>query len=196
MKIFGLVALLAMLLPTPAPEGSNMSIMTNNGMGHACPVNKDGLEVIFTAAHTLKAEQWGMFWSDQYGNVGILSKMPIPMVRDLLRLKMVNGPAPVFFELGTSPEIGDKVRWTEYDWSKRSKAMWPKVKEGKVAMIVAGHIVVDRQPTPGASGACLLNEEGLVVGVMVWGMPLENEEYIAGAIDLTIEFPEERKEVE
>jgi len=55
---------------------------------------------------------------------------------------------------------------------------------GKLIRIVAGHLMLDDQVPAGASGSCLLNTRGEVVGIVTWGQKTEDlrEETVVVAV--------------
>jgi hypothetical protein len=54
--------------------------------------------------------------------------------------------------------------------------------------IVAGHIVLDESPTSGASGGCVYNAAGEVVGLVTFGMQTFDMERVGGVTALYEEW--------
>jgi hypothetical protein len=74
----------------------------------------------------------------------------------------------------TVPVVGDEVYWVEYARNKKKDFFESDVKKGKVLLILSGHIVIDGKPEPGASGGCLFNSAGEVVGIVTWQIQTSN----------------------
>jgi hypothetical protein len=185
MTLLAVLGLLIVLAVSSPPEGSDMAVFGEKSMAHACPV--DG--VILTAKHVTNQNPNGAFWSDQYGNSGVLHVWPMDTVRDLGRFSVDTGDIPVYHKLAEAPEIGDEVYWIEYDWSSPKNAMQPKRREAKIVNRLGGYLILDEEPTPGASGSCVLSKANTVLGVLSWGQEMHNGSMITGAVDLTIWFP-------
>jgi hypothetical protein len=104
-------------------------------------------------------------WSDGYGFSGRAIGWSFDVHRDWGELKLLTGVPEHLFPIAEEPPApGDKVYWMQFeDNSWESKQV-----EAVVDYIVAGYAWVDTVPTVGASGSCVVNADGEVVGVVVW----------------------------
>ena len=148
-----------------------MQLLGRGGIAHACPV--DG--VIYTAAHVVEevldsgAEYVipGYSFSTREGNRGIVIPASINTVRDLAILYLQRG-AVNYYKAGPAPVNDAKVYWREYSWGE--EVLSKSLVESTVAYTIAGHFVLTDEPEGGASGGCLFNEDGEVIGVVTWGL--------------------------
>jgi hypothetical protein len=91
----------------------------------------------------------------------------------------------VFYPIApTQPLIGETVYWVGYDWKNRKNAFRRKIFSGKVLAIVAGNLILDSSTPRGSSGSCVLNSRGETVGIIDWGIKLDNEEEAAVAVGI------------
>ena len=134
-------------------------------MGHACPVAGN----VFTAGHvgvyrpTPKEADWPVNYAWSQGSLsGYASTNLVSPSRDLAILSTV-GDSPEFNECASGPPaIGSRVSWFEYDFLTTIERF------AMVEELTAGHIQFDKTPKPGASGSCLFNEDGEVLGIVNW----------------------------
>lgn len=141
---------------------------------HACPV--DGL--VLSAAHVVQPRNgrnpplpWPAYyaWSDLHQNSGYVHSRGLSP-RDLGTFVVLSG-TPHFYRHATEePEPGDKVNWLEFDLSSKDKAFAPHSKQARVQRSVSGHLILDEPPMRGASGSCVLNEQGEVVAIITGGV--------------------------
>lgn len=80
------------------------------------------------------------------------------------------------------PQPGERLWWVGYERKNRKNSLDRKLFDGKVLRIIAGHLVLDEPTTRGSSGSCVLNSRGEVVGIIAWGMDMENGEEITIAV--------------
>lgn len=149
-----------------------LQLMGRGGIAHGCPV--DG--IIFTAAHVAQFENDegipigpvpGYAFSTEEGGEGYVKVSAVNQVRDIAVLSLQSGDVS-YYKLGATPEAGDTVYWREYDFEE--VALAEVFVETTVEHIVAGHVVTTDYPNQGASGGCLFNEEGEVIGIVVWSL--------------------------
>lgn len=156
----------AIVIPDDVPNTKGVITLINNGFGHACPC--DGK--VYTAGHVVepgygKEELRAFTWEDGYGNGGKAEGKSRDDYRDLATLDLKGGPSIYYPRARTLPEEKDKVYWEEFE----NNSYLSKVQDADVMYLKAGYIFFDKQPNPGASGSCLFNSMGEVVGIVVWG---------------------------
>ena len=146
-----------------------MSLVGRYGFAHACPV--DGQ--IVTAAHVAEAVSKGSTYRLYYTYVqgdkaGYLSPGWVAQSRDIALLSVDAGDAPAFNKTAEkAPHEGDDIYWYEFEYSRGASI---KKKEGRVIGVTGGHMAFYPPPHPGASGGCILNENGDVLGIVTWGI--------------------------
>ena len=157
------------LIPQPAQV---MSLIGRWGLAHACPVD----EHILTAAHVAARMgtdygQYPMSYVYQQGaKSGLLTPSqdhPPSTFVDLAWFDVNLGDVPDFNPRAKTVSIGEKVYWFEFDYSRKKVLRKEKI-ESKVSHVIAGHLSTDRPFTRGASGGCIFNEAGEVVGIPIW----------------------------
>jgi hypothetical protein len=161
----------------------------------ACPVTPT---FALTADHVISVQlgdrgiQPPVQWEDGLGNAGTANPIDrFPSVD----LAGYGGDFTLTVPVGAEPpKKGDRVFWVEFSWESEDSAFERVVRSGVVTRVVAHHIIFkNRAPVPGASGSCLFNEKGEVIGIIslkvaigwtgsvgravgVWGFPLPEEE--------------------
>ncbi len=160
--------------PKPIVEPNTngvMRIMGRWGFAHACPVEG----VVLTAAHvvnpfhgvpTMNAVLVGYAWSDGNGNQGMLEGVGASRSRDLGLLELKSGEPSYYRHATKEPEVGDLLHWLEYNSSNRETVYTRRIKRAKLLRRVSGHLILDQEPQKGASGSCVLNMKGEVVGIL------------------------------
>lgn len=163
--------------------GSSVMILTRDGsMGHGCPID----DVIYTAYHLMKDDK-AVTWSDNIGNGGTARVLAHDVARDLSVLTISSG-RPGYLEFASSVTEDEEVSWYIYDFASRDKVFSRSIKEGKVVNAsVAGYISFSGNLTSGASGGCLFNKQGEVVGIVVWGIGYRGKTYLNMAVSLVSE---------
>ena len=165
----------------PLPSDHVVRVMNSYAFASACAVGP----YVFTAAHVLKPfdetpflhdMMVGYAWSDPSGLSGLFDPMNASAYRDIAILVPTGGDLPIYQTVAkVPPQVGDTVRWIEYSREGEDVAyedyFAPVERFASVTRLVAGHIAFDDSPTAGASGSCLFDSSGDVVGVVVWGMP-------------------------
>lgn len=193
MKRAALLLALAGCAGRPSPvaeptaiETNVMAMVSQQGFGHACPVNGK----ILTAAHNMNAYVGGQridrhfAWSN--GNKrGRVYPYITYAHRDLTIVK-VDGDQPSQNELSAeAPKIGDEVEWQE--WDLVSNVFKLRRRKGRVTNgPYSGTFAFEPGATPGASGSCVFNEQGKVLGILVWGIGLNRQTTLA--LDVTGEW--------
>jgi len=173
-----LVMLLQLML---TPSGSNMALFGAQGFGHACPVNG----IILTAEHVTINNPRGFYWSDQFEKRGTLTVEAPTDPRDIVRLSPASGSIPAWYVLGYAPKIGEKVHWQEYNRKDAKHALHPKTVEAEIVNLLGGQIILSEAPSPGASGACVLNRTDEAIGVVAFGLTLDDGKSVLGAVNIT-----------
>jgi V8-like Glu-specific endopeptidase len=105
-------------------------------------------------------------WEDGAGRSGAASGIFSHEFRDIGELE-VSGDEPFWYSKATEiPKKGDKVYWVQFD---KKDALKDDNASARVKYTRAGYLVVDKVPAAGSSGSCVFNDEGQVVGLIVWG---------------------------
>jgi len=84
---------------------------------------------------------------------------------------------PKLVSIGTV-EVGDVLRYWQFNLEDSSKAFDSQMRETRLIRKLGGYMVFKDAPVPGASGSCIVNSKGLVVGIVVWGMKMKDESYV------------------
>ncbi len=166
----------------PLPEHARASIKMSArwSSSHACAV--DG--VVITNAHVVDRR--------------LPTNMGDPIVPATFRYQQVDGPEgigelfaiigsadialvnldqyPTYFapRATEAPAEGDEVSWYEYDLRKNEDAYKRRRRTTRVVTDFAGTLVLKDKATTGASGGCLFNEVGEVVGLMTFQIPTDD----------------------
>ncbi|UCD56791.1 MAG: trypsin-like peptidase domain-containing protein [Candidatus Hydrogenedentota bacterium] len=155
---------------------SVMRLIGRSAFAHACPV--DG--IILSAAHVVHPRNglnpplpYPAFyaWSDQHQHAGYVQSLGL-LPRDLGAFVLLDGMPNYFHHARMEPLPGERVYWLEFDLSEKDKAFGPKQKTALVQRSVSGHLILDVPPKKGASGSCVLNDSGEVVGIVCWSVSL------------------------
>jgi hypothetical protein len=161
----------------------------NGAAGHACPVNG----YVLTASHVLWDETLKTYvptaWSDGYGQEGSAAVSGGFTFLDLISLSIypLEGYQLDYLPPGYAG-VGDRVYWYEFDLRTRSNALRARRRFADVLRIVAGHYILDDMPVEGASGSCLLNSNGEVVGVINAGWDTDDSLGVGVAVKLPLEI--------
>jgi hypothetical protein len=164
-----------------------LHLMGRHNIGHACPIDEN---VALTAAHVTDSRWWddtplsAFRYSNDNGQSGIALPAGVHSEVDLGWIKV--GPDPVtFYEVSNIPPVeDDKIFWVEYNTKKEKNAFETERRESRVLRVVAGHIYMKDPPKSGASGGCLFNESGKVVGIVTsgWYVGFTREPNVGGAV--------------
>lgn len=146
--------------------------------GHACPVY-DGYAL--TAAHVIDV-RWEdrnfplipYRFSNEKGDYGLAQPLTVFAHADIGWLKLLPGPVGSYEMSERTPKEDDKVFWVEYETGKKNEAFKAKRRDAKIINVVAGHLFLDQAPISGASGGCLFNEYGEVIGIVTAGWKIGN----------------------
>ena len=156
----------------PATDDS-IQISTPYGFGHGCFVEG----ALYTARHIVNPTPQLIThasWSDGYGREGFAVVEALSSFRDLARLQVVTGKPYLNHRLSRNPELraaGRIVRWFEYTRRPGPNALRANYRASRILREFAGLLVLEKQPTPGASGTCVFAEDGSVLGLIIWGLP-------------------------
>jgi hypothetical protein len=165
----------------------------NGAAGHACPVNG----YVLTANHVLWDEHYKIHvpaaWSDGYGHEGSAYVNGGFTFLDLITLD-VQPPGKLDFLPPGQAMVGDRIYWYEYDLRTRQNALRARRRFANVLRIVAGHYILDDMPVEGASGSCLLNRHGEVVGIINAGWDTDDGLGVGVAVKLPVEIHEAKPE--
>ena len=176
-----------------APEGppvSAIALIGRYGAAHACAVEG----YVITAAHVAEDVQIveGRFVKTQIpyvaedpatGQVGLATLRQSNDYVDLAILDLTI--EPLYFKKG-EVAVGDRVRWIEYDFHLVKGAYAPVVRDAQVVNLRALQIIMDRAPERCASGPCLFNADGDVVGIISGFHPMEDG---AAGVAVVIKLP-------
>lgn len=162
----------------------SLAIFTAYGSGHGCAVRGD----IFTAAHVMRVARQDInraSWSDSSGKFGYAQVVVRSTAKDLVVLHNLGlGSGPEYHKLANPARAGDPVFWVEYDFSEAKLAFDPVFRTAVVQKRIAQHYILSETPVQGASGGCLFNAAGDVLGVMAWGLTMYNGEKIGAAVEI------------
>lgn len=173
--------------PVPELEDPGVALSNPGGLGRGCPA--DG--VIYTARHVLEnrrnpGEFFGALWTDRLGNSGWAKHTGHSSIADVgILIPQDNGPKQIRMAK-TAPLPGDTVHWWGYDYRDRARALAGHKRQATIIRHEAGLWVLSELPNPGASGGCLLNDAGDVVGIIVWGIQLHDRSGVGLAVNLMI----------
>ena len=158
-------------------EQNTIRVIGNHGVASACAVNG----YVITAGHVvapftyypgLYREMVGYAWSDynEPPKQGYFTPGAVSPFRDIgVIFPDEDGDNPFQHKLSTSAlQPGDHLRWIEYD--RGDDYFKCKEASGTVIRLIAGHIMIDGEATQGASGTCVFNDQGTVVGIISWGI--------------------------
>ncbi len=176
--------------PQAGPDlGGIVRIGTKRGWAHACPITSTHALI---SAHVVdpmpmdpNAPLFAGRWSDSFGNKGSFRPIPsmISNVRDLALIESVSGPFAKWFAIaGKPPFEGQPLYAVGYDWRKRDDAFGLQRYVAKFLREEAGRLVLSVNPKPGASGGCVLNANGEVVGIVESMWPTEDGEWVGAAV--------------
>ena len=170
----------------PAPNlGGILSLFGRFSFAHGCPIAADR---VLTNSHVLDIRPFDRemplfpyrFQSNtEHGQiVGIEAS-----AREDLAWAVPTPPLSFFYPLAAvAPEIGETLYWVGYDHRNRKNGLARKSLSGKVLRVVVGHIIFDTSTPHGSSGSCVLNSRGEVVGLIAWGLYMDNSEELAVAV--------------
>ncbi len=162
---------------TPITVDHAVRIFSAYGFASACAVE----DYVLTAHHVaapfagvpfLHDRQVGYAWSDPSGRAGLFDPVGLSAYRDLGLLAPIGGDTPVYQTVSVvPPQEGDIVRWVEYHKKNDDEGDFfaPEERSATVVRLVGGSVTFDEGPTTGASGTCLFNADGEVLGIVVWG---------------------------
>ena len=158
----------------PKIDTSGVMALFGNDFGHACPVEGTvpGEGIVYTARHSIRRGGPGghvgppffFTWEDSTGRKGKAQPKNFDTYRDIGELA-TQGDTPYFYKKASAPPApGEMVYWVQF----RREDLRDETKRAKVKFYRAGYVFFDKPPDPGASGSCLFNVEGEVVGIVVW----------------------------
>ena len=156
---------------------------------HGCPV--DG--IILTAAHVnnlfygttnMNTILVGYQWEDGDGNKGMLSGASASLFRDLGLMNLESGEPRYYRHAPKEPSPGDALFWLEYNDDTPENLYTRRVGRGSLLRNVSGHLLLDKGPTKGASGSCVLNSKDEVVGVVARIRTTKNKKAVGVAVSV------------
>jgi hypothetical protein len=159
----------------------SLAIMTRDGnAGHACPVHGH----IYSARHVFwnreENKYIGATWSSR-GYDGSTLVSGFSEEKDLVELWLNDTSNVVFLPRGAAVRAGEKVYWFEYDFRTKKNALRSRRRFANVLRIVAQQYILDGTPVAGASGSCLINENGEVVGIVTGGWQMFDKSVVGVA---------------
>lgn len=177
--------------PEP-PAKWPIALIGKYSAAHACPV--DGR--IVTASHVAYVERieggrmvatpLNYLYTAGDGEFGVAVPGPVNQVVDLALLTLDPPYAGEYHKRGQTPQIGDEVNWVEFDFRTARQAYMPRQRTARVVNARIGHIMIEPSPVPGASGSCLFNTAGEVVGIISGGINTANGQEVGLAVGLDL----------
>src|SRR5574341_1302421 len=82
------------------------------------------------------------------------------------------------------PAPGEAVWWALPSWQSRKRMLERTIVSGRVLRSWAGTLVIDRETESGASGGCVFNGSGEVVGLVTWGSEARDQREATMAVGL------------
>ena len=166
--VLGMVGCSNKVVDAPAADYS-ITLTTPYGPSHGCYVEGK----LYTARHVVQPfgrPPVNAAWRDGYGNEGLAVLRAISSFGDLAMLEIVSGE-PYLNHPKSRAEVepGTVLAWFEYSYQSVPDAFRAKYRKATVTRAIGGVLVLDKLPVPGASGTCVFDEEGAVVGLIVWG---------------------------
>lgn len=162
-----------------------LRVSTGFGFAHACPVAEG--TYAYTARHVIQRPPYGntetlnLQWSDGNGNWGLASSKveDISSARDLAVIRPYKKPFPGSYVVASeAPAVGAKLTILGYNYESAESFLDDKVVTAKFYREVAGLMVLSKSADQGSSGGCVLNEQGELVGIAVWGPQARNTETV------------------
>jgi hypothetical protein len=103
------------------------------------------------------------------GQTGVLYPIQgrIWLSADLAQM-MPDMPFEKWYEVADdAPKVGDAVTFSGFDYRGEKQAYSDRYWKATVTRVRAGHIVTKPEPWFSASGSCVLNADGKVIGIVV-----------------------------
>lgn len=159
------------------------------GIGHGCAVN--GLTI--TAAHMVDRREKHNFsapprmyfrYEFEGGQVGRGFSVQHSRNADLAIVSIDKDPPYGYATLAPKPKIGDKVTWFEYDFRKNKNIMKKRSRKSKIIQIISGLVLLKDKASGGASGGCVFNENGHVIGLVTFTIKTEDNKRATGITGL------------
>lgn len=159
-------------------------------MGHGCPVTD---HLMISARHVLAKDlpdgsfqlDKGM-WDDMKGNVGFVEAIRYDEFRDLA-IGYSAHPFAKTFTYATDPlALGDTVYTINFDYDRQEGIVYPNfVIASTYKGPFVGYLLLGESAGFGASGSCVFNSKGEIVGIYIrfdpntkqgWAVDLRNPE--------------------
>jgi V8-like Glu-specific endopeptidase len=163
-----------------APDTSRvLKLIGRFTIASGCPVSE---HLAFTAAHVVDPRPFdkdapytaGVFQQGgRGGTYKVLRRVegleaPVSWERDVAMIE-TEASWESYRLAPEAPEPGSTLFVVGFDWRSKRNAFAERVWKLKLLRIVAGHLIYDPAGEPGTSGSCILNEDGLVVGINTGG---------------------------
>jgi hypothetical protein len=161
-------------MTTPAAPDTDaiLRLVGRFGSAHACPISET---LALTSAHVADLRpfdpghpMYPLVWSDGFGHDGNL--MPVISFRHRdLALMESDVPFARWYEIAAeAPAPGERLVALGFDWRKVRRLYAPRVFTAELLRIVARTLIFVEGTERGASGSCVLNARGEVVGINAW----------------------------
>jgi V8-like Glu-specific endopeptidase len=163
-----------------------VSMSSRFGFAHGCAVSD---HLILTAAHVVNPfesngneSSWGSRFETEDGVVGYALPVVVDRTADWA-IEQTSAPLTAWaVPAAKVPQPGDRVWWVGYNWERRKDVARRDVHTARGIRAIAGQLWLDETVVAGASGSCVLNAAGELVGV-IWGsMGMDDDKASASVV--------------
>lgn len=165
-----------------APENNQpdtsgvLAVIGRFSIASACPI---GPNRILTAAHVADFRPFDASvplypypYSTEAGDSGVMVPVGVKTIQDLSEY-IPGEPLTRYYAVADkAPAKGDTVWWQQYNFDSKDKAFSRVIKKSEILRFISGHIILREEIANGASGGCVFNGAGEVVGIVSFGKVL------------------------
>jgi V8-like Glu-specific endopeptidase len=164
----------------PDSKGPDMSgvlaVIGRFSIASACPI---GPNRILTAAHVADFRPFDSSvplypypYSNEAGDSGVMAPVGVKTIQDLSEY-IPGEPLTHYYSVAEKgPAKGDTVYWQQYNFENKDRAFSRVTKKSEVLRLISGHLILREEIAHGASGGCVFNGSGEVVGIVSFGKEL------------------------